>query len=238
MSSRANLRRRTTDCYTAAKTDNRETMSNKDDNKRAQILKVAIDFALAGNWAKVSLLDIARASDIKLLEIRDIFPTKSAILAAYFGDIDRRVLSQDYGFEPEDTPRDRLFEVIMSRFDALVPHRSVVDALSRQLPADPIGALCLVPTAMTTMTWILEAAGISASGAFGMLRAKGLLAVWLATAHIWLKDESPDLGPTMAALDRNLRRAERLAMQIDRFERAGENSSRRSDSGITASGES
>ena len=196
-------------------------MSNKDDSKRAQILKVAIDFALAGNWAKVSLLDIARASDIKLSEIRDIFPTKSAILAAYFGDIDRRVLSQDYGFEPEDTPRDRLFEVIMSRFDALVPHRSVVDALSRQLPADPIGALCLVPTAMTTMTLILEAAGISASGAFGMLRAKGLLAVWLATARIWLKDESPDLGPTMAALDRNLRRAERFALQIDQLECLG-----------------
>ena len=91
---------------------------------------------------------------------------------------------------------------------------------------------------MTTMTLILEAAGISASGPFGMLRAKGLLVVWLATARVWLKDESPDLGPTMAALDRNLRRAERLAMQIDRFERAGENFSRRSDSNFTASGES
>ena len=238
MSSHANLRRRTWNTFGAAKTDNGQTMSNKDDDKRAQILKVAIDLALAGNWARVSLLDIACAADIRLSELRDIFPTKSAVLAAYFGDIDQHVLSQDYGFESEDTPRDCLFEVLMSRFDALGPHRTAVDALSRQLPADPVGALCLVPTAMTTMTRILEVAGISASGAFGVLRAKGLLAVWLATARIWLKDESPDLGPTMAALDRNLRRAERFAVQLDRFERPGKVSSKLSNSNVTEPRES
>ncbi|MEE3092498.1 MAG: TetR family transcriptional regulator, partial [Pseudomonadota bacterium] len=54
---------------------------------------------------------------------------------------------------------------------------------------------------------------------FGLLRAKGLLAVWLITERVWLGDDSPDLGPTMAALDRNLRRAEKFATQLDRFDR-------------------
>ena len=210
-------------------------MTHNKDDKRAQILKVAIDLAFSGAWAKISLRDIAHAADISLSELRDIFPTKSSILVAYFSDIDRRVLSQDYGFESEDTPRDRLFEVLMSRFDALAPHRSAVDALMRQLPADPIGALSLAPAAMTTMAWILEAAGISATGFLGILRAKGLLAVWLATARIWLKDESPDLGPTMAALDRNLRRAERFALQIDQLERLGTMSCKQSNRNIPAS---
>ena len=209
-------------------------MTHKKDDKRAQILKVAIDLALSGTWAKVSLRDIAHAADISLSELWDIFPTKSSVLVAYFSDIDRRVLSQDYVFESEDTARDRLFEVLMSRFDALAPHRSAVDALMRQLPADPIVALSLAPAAMTSMAWILEAAGISATGFLGILRAKGLLAVWLATARIWLKDESPDLGPTMAALDRNLRRAERFALQFDQLERLGKMSCKQSNRNVPA----
>jgi hypothetical protein len=34
-------------------------------------------------------------------------------------------------------------------------------------------------------------------------------AAYLATARGWLRDESPDLGPTMATLDRRLRGIER-----------------------------
>ena len=65
---------------------------------------------------------------------------------------------------------------------------------------------------------MLEAAGISASGPFGLLRTKGLLAVWLAALRVWLADDSNDLSRTMAALDRYLRRAERLAIEFRRFE--------------------
>jgi len=193
-------------------------MNAENDDKRAKILTSAMNLAASGRWARVSLTDIARDAGVGLAELRGFYPNRSAILADCFADIDRRVLSQDYGFEAEDTPRDRLFEVLMSRFDALTPHRAAVDAFSRDLPADPIGTLCLLPTALTSMTWMLEAAGIPSSGPLGMLRAKGLLAVWLATVRVWLEDDSPDLGPTMAALDRNLRRAERVAIQIDRFE--------------------
>ena len=95
------------------------------------------------------------------------------------------VSSQDFGFEAEDT-RDRLFEILMSRFEALTPHRMAVGAFSRDLHSDPIGAICLFPTALTSMTWMLEAAGILSSGPFGLLRAKGLLAVWLTTERVWL----------------------------------------------------
>jgi len=53
------------------------------------------------------------------------------------------------------------------------------------------------------------------------LRSKGLLAIWLATLKVWLEDDSPDLAPTMAALDRNLRRAESAVMGLDRLSPLG-----------------
>ena len=60
------------------------------------------------------------------------------------------------------------------------------------------------------MAWMLEGAGLSAAGITGALRVKVLLGVWTATVRVWLRDEDPDLGRTMAALDRNLRRADGL----------------------------
>jgi hypothetical protein len=58
------------------------------------------------------------------------------------------------------------------------------------------------------MTWVLEAARLSSSGLFGVVQTKGLALVWLQTTRTWLHDDSPDLAPTMATLDRSLRRAE------------------------------
>ena len=78
--------------------------------------------------------------------------------------IDQQVLSQGFHFEDEDTPRDRLFEVLMSRFDTLGEHRDAVAALCRSLPSDPLAAISLGPTALISTSWMLEAAGISGAG--------------------------------------------------------------------------
>jgi hypothetical protein len=80
----------------------------------------------------------------------------------------------------------------------------------RALRCDPIAALCLSAGLCGSMRWMLEAAGIEASGPNGRLTVKGLAAVWLATLRVWERDESEDMARTMASLDRNLRRAERL----------------------------
>jgi ubiquinone biosynthesis protein COQ9 len=61
------------------------------------------------------------------------------------------------------------------------------------------------------MAAMLEAAGISAGGLAGIIRAKGLTAVYLTALGAWLKDDSEDKARTMAALDKALGRAEFFA---------------------------
>ena len=65
-----------------------------------------------------------------------------------------------------------------------------------------------------SMGWMLEAAGLDAGGPSGALRAKGLGVVWLAGLRAWEKDESEDLSATMAALDRALDQADRVARML------------------------
>jgi len=183
-----------------------------------KVVMAALEFATAGRWHDVALPEIAAAADISPAELHSLFPVKTSIIAAFVKKIDQQVVAQEFGFENEDTPRDRLFEVLMRRFDALGPYRAAVRTFSRDLTTDPIGMLCLGSTAMVSANWILETANIPSSGPFGLLRANGLLVVWLGALRVWLADDSPDLSRTMAALDRYLRRTERGAIELARFE--------------------
>jgi hypothetical protein len=65
-----------------------------------------------------------------------------------------------------------------------------------------------------SMAWMLEAAEIDPRGLAGLARVKGTVAIWLATIRAWAGDGSADLGPTMAALDRALDRAEQVARSL------------------------
>jgi AcrR family transcriptional regulator len=196
-------------------------MNTSSENLRVDVVAAALQIAADGGWRGASLGDIAEASGVPVDELRGDFPDKPSILAAFIADIDEEVLSRNRRFEDEDTPRDRLFEILMGRFDALGPHRSAVGALFRDIARDPISLCMLGPTILGTSGPILDAAGISETGPFGCLRSKGLLAIWLATFKVWLEDDSPDLAPTMAALDRNLRHAESAVMGLDRLSPIG-----------------
>ncbi len=61
------------------------------------------------------------------------------------------------------------------------------------------------------MRWMLQAAGVTATGPRGELQVRGLLAVWLWAIRAWERDTSDDLSGTMAAIDAALGRAERVA---------------------------
>jgi hypothetical protein len=60
-----------------------------------------------------------------------------------------------------------------------------------------------------SQTWMLEAAGISASGPRGALRAQGAALMFARVVGVWLDDEEENLDRTMAALDRGLSSAAR-----------------------------
>jgi AcrR family transcriptional regulator len=172
-----------------------------------RVIDVALTLAARKGWRAVSLAAVADEAGIGVLQLYSLYRSKAAILDAFHRRIDAAALAGADAEEGE-RPRDRLFDVIMRRFDALNPHKDAVAAITRDAAADPLAALCGLPALLNSMSWMLEVAGVSASGWIGRARAKLLLALYLSVLRVWLSDDSADMARTMAALDSRLRHAE------------------------------
>lgn len=179
-------------------------------------LDAALALAATRSWADIALAEIAEEAGLKLSEIYAVFPTKGAILAAFSRRIDGLVLAEDLEGLEDSPARDRLFDVMMRRFDELEPYREAVGNILADLWSDPVSALGGLPQLSRSMGWMLEAASVSTEGWRGLLRVQGLVGIYLATLRIWLRDDSADKSKTMAQLDAYLRRIETLSERFGR----------------------
>ncbi|MFQ5775467.1 MAG: TetR family transcriptional regulator [Kiloniellaceae bacterium] len=175
------------------------------------IIDTAMKLAAEKGWRDLSLAEIAEAAKLPLSKVYPVFDSKAAILEAFSRRIDAEVLAAEEPGAREGSARDRLFDVLMRRFDALGDYRQAVGNIVCDIGRDPLIGLCAASQFRRTLACMLEAADLSASGLRGAVRIKGLGLVYLATLRVWLTDDSPDMARTMAALDRHLRRLEWLA---------------------------
>jgi AcrR family transcriptional regulator len=194
-----------------------------------QLIDAALRLTVERGWRELTLPEIAAEAGVSLADAYTAFPTKMAMLNGFMARIDRQMLAEGAP-DTAETVRDRLFDVVMRRFDALGPHKDAVAAIVDDLPADPLSTLAVLPAFGNSMAWTLEAAGVSASGLSGALRIQGLAIIYLTTLRTWLQDDTADAARTMATLDRALRRTEML---IRAFPSLRSHRKRRPDPGPT-----
>jgi AcrR family transcriptional regulator len=178
---------------------------------KGRVLAAALDCAAAKSWAEVTLADIAEAAKLPLADLRNEFGSKSEMLAALVRAVDDEVLKRAPKRAEGQAARDLLFDIVMSRFDVLGPYKGAVKSIHASGPAD----LALALPLLSSMRWMLEAAGIATDGATGNLRITGLATVYASVFRTWLEDDDPGQARTMAALDRRLRRAERTLRNVE-----------------------
>ncbi len=182
-----------------------------DRSPEQRLIDAALDLAAEHGWRRLGLAEIAAAAGLKLHEAYAIHRSKASILRAYSHRIDAEVLA-GADTEPdktEDHARERLFDTLMRRFEALKPHREGLRAVLRDSIGDP-AALGGMLRLRRSMTWMLTASGIATAGWRGRVTTHATLGLYLSVLRVFLGDDSADLGRTMAALDRGLRRAESL----------------------------
>jgi AcrR family transcriptional regulator len=174
-----------------------------------RIIDAALALIATQGWRALSLAAIAAAAGLPILQVYRIFRSKQAILCGLYRRVDEIVLAELPAAEADERPRDRLFDLLMRRFDALRPHKPAFDVLRREMPGDPVTALCAGAALLRSMRWMLEAADIPTGGVRGVVAVRLAAAAYLSTMRVWQRDDSPDLARTMAALDARLRRIER-----------------------------
>lgn len=181
--------------------------------KKADIPKHIVDTTLAlaaeRGWRGLKLADVAIVAELPIGTVLGAFRNKSAILSAYGRRLDEAVAGGCDLSDLDQPVRDRLFDVLMRRFDAMKTDRDALRAIARDLRRDPLAAMAAGCSVLCSMTVMLEAAGVSAGGAAGLARTKGLGVIYMSVLRVWLDDDTEDLSRTMAALDRHLDNAER-----------------------------
>ncbi len=161
-------------------------------------------------FEEIGLAEVAGRAGLRLSALRAEFGSTLAIWAAHIKDIDKAVLSADTADMAEEPLRDRLFDVLMRRIEAMTPYREAYRTLMHSAWRNPPLALALNAAAVRSQVWMLEAAGIAASGPRGMLRAQGAAVMFARTVKTWLDaDDENANDKAMAALDKGLASAER-----------------------------
>ena len=186
-----------------------------EETNREKIIAALMALLAERRIEEISFGDIAGRAGLSLADCRAEFGSLLAVLTAEVKEIDRQVL---VGGDPEvagEPPRERLFDVLMRRLEALAPHKAAIRSLMRSARRNPGLALALNRMAVRSQQWMLAAADMDAAGPRGALRAQGLALLYASVLRTWVEDEDPGQARTMAALDRELARGARYGALLD-----------------------
>ena len=118
--------------------DHAPTKSN-----RERIIDAVLALLAERPIEEIGFGDVAGRAGLTLADCRVEFGSILAVIAAHMKEIDRQVLTARDADMAEEPPRERLFDVLMRRLEALGPHKAAVRSLMRSASCNP--GLALAP---------------------------------------------------------------------------------------------
>ncbi len=182
---------------------------------REKIVDALMALAAEKPWDEISLTEVADRAGASISQFRDAFPSKGAVLGAFSRRIDKIVLEGVNKDLAGESAKDRLFDVLMRRFDAMAPYKPALKHINHWAMHDPLALPALNQLAINSLRFMLEAAGANSEGPLGALKLQGLAVAWTRVFHVWLADDAPDQATTMAALDKELARGETFVARAE-----------------------
>jgi len=191
------------------------TMVAASKDPRNAIIDALLELAAERTWEDITISDVASRAKVSLSTFRDLFPSKGAVLAGFSRRIDRIVLEAASGDMADQPVKERLFDVLMRRLDALAPYKLGLEAIYDWASRDLLAASALNGVAVNSMRFMLECAGVDSESPVGALKLQGLALAWARILRVWFRDDDPGLAATMAALDRELTRGSTLVARAE-----------------------
>ena len=182
---------------------------------RDAIIEALMELAGERVWEDITITDIATRANLSLADFRDAFPSKGAVLAGFSRKIDRVVLDGTTDDLMGEPAKERLFDVLMRRLDALAPYKLGLEGVSEWLSRAPLATAAVNRLELNSMRFMLEAAGIESEGPVGAVKLQGLVIVWSRVLRNWFRDDDPGLSQTMSQLDTELTRGGKFVSRVD-----------------------
>lgn len=178
-------------------------------------LEAALNIAAERPWNDITLIEIAKQANIDIADLYGV-ADKDAVLDALEGWADKAMSAESC--DADDTPRERLFDTIMRRFELFEEHRAGVLSLLKARDKSPQRLAKLLGARSRSAQWALACAGLD-EGRQSQRAARQLGVAWVIarTEHAWRKDESGDFARTMATLDTELASAEERLQTLARM---------------------
>jgi ubiquinone biosynthesis protein COQ9 len=173
----------------------------------SKLAKAAFELAPETPWQELTLSDIGSACDVTLAMCARLGISKADIAGQIDHDLDQTMLASQPTIDKTQAVRDRLFDVLMGRFDAMEENRAAWVSIIASEKSDIVSQLARRARRARTGAWALEASGVTASDLRGAGRAIGIARILRLVERVWL-DDGPDLAKTMARLDQELRKGE------------------------------
>ena len=129
-------------------------------------------------WRDARLDMVAELSGVSVSDAGATLPDRWSALSAFGRRLDRAALAEAAS-DPDASVRDRLFALLMARFDAADDHKSAVRALGEAAKRDPALAAFLLGSLTVSVARVAGAAGVQTGGFFGPLRVEALTAMVL-----------------------------------------------------------
>lgn len=166
-------------------------------------------------FSDIRLRAVAEAADVPLAKLLMTFSSRLELFEGFAKRIDEVVLAEDDPDMAEEPARERLFDVFMRRFDALLPHKLALIQLERDARRDPALTMALARVASKSMARMAASADVDVDGARGAVVMAGLLQVYARVMRVFVRESDEGQALTMAELDKALRQAERRIGDLD-----------------------
>lgn len=184
-----------------------------------KLIDAALDLATTHRWRDISFPQIAAHAGVPLGDALMTLSGKGKVLKALNKRIDAEVLGSLEKDPLDGNTKDKLFDVLMRRFDALEGRQDAMASIAADVGRDPMLAACLTPQFKKSMSLSLQAAEVTTDGWRGLIKVEALGIIYMNAFRAWLKDGDPGLAGTMAALDKGLARAEKFAEGMPNLKR-------------------
>jgi hypothetical protein len=182
--------------------------STLDSAVRRDLARAALSVAASKPWRDVTLMQLAHEAS---RPVADFFGASLGEAIDCVEEAFDRAIADDLdALDAGQSVRDRLFDLIMRRFEAMEGHRAAVLAMEVGQDRDPMLMGAAHQRHVRAARWVLAVAGLEADGMTGQARSQGLGVIIGQARAAWRGDDAGDFAKTMASLDKNLRRAEEM----------------------------